>query len=248
MTKVNNSNANALRQSRTPLYLQMAEVLRQRVHRGVWAPGDLLPTLDELAREFSVAKVTVRQAVKLLQDEGLLASRRGHGTTVLHGQVPIRQLSVATRLSSLVEMYRGDIPDLTLLEDRTAEIPGTPFVGRVSDHGYHMLRRTHARDGLTYCMISLYFDRPLFNRYETQFRKELALPVLQDSNVAIGRARQTLTVGKCDVETAGLLNLTVGDPVAEVRRILCDPDDKIVYLADVTYRGDFIKLEMDLLA
>ena len=42
--------------------------------------------------------------------------------------------------------------------------------------------------------------------------------------------------------------LTVGDPVAEVRRILCDPDDKIVYLADVTYRGDFIKLEMDLLA
>ena len=76
MTKVNNANANALRQSRTPLYLQMAEVLRQRVHRGVWAPGDLLPTLDELAREFSVAKVTVRQAVKLLQDEGLLASRR----------------------------------------------------------------------------------------------------------------------------------------------------------------------------
>ena len=145
-------------------------------------------------------------------------------------------------------MYRGDMPDLSLLEDRAAEIPGTPFVGRVSDDGYHMLRRTHAREGLTYCVISLYFDRPLFTQCETRFRKEVALPVLQESRVAIGRARQTLTVGKCDVETAGLLNLGVGDPVAEVRRIICDPDDKIVYLADVTYRGDFIKLEMDLLA
>lgn len=248
MEKLQSSNAEALRQSRTPLYLQMAEILRQRIAREIWKPGDLLPTLDEIAEEFSVAKITVRQAVKLLQDEGMLASRRGRGTTVLRGTAPVKQLNVATRLSSLVEMYRGDTPVLNLLEDRQAELDGTPFTGRSSSDGYHMLRRTHARDGVTYCVISLYFDRPLFDRYELRLRNELALPVLQDCDVDVSRARQTLTVGKCDVETASLLNLSVGDPVAEVRRILCDADDKIIYLADVTYRGDFIKLEMDLLA
>lgn len=248
MDRLQSANAEALRQSRTPLYLQMAEILRQRIARGVWQPGDLLPTLDEIAEEFSIAKITVRQAVKLLQDEGLLASRRGRGTTVLRAAASIRQLNVATRLSSLVEMYRGDIPVLDLLEDREAELAGTPFTGRPSEDGYHMLRRTHARDGVTYCVITLYFDRPLFDRYEDRLRNELALPVLQDSDVEVSRAQQTLTVGKCDVETAGFLNLSVGDPVADVRRILCDADDKIIYLADVTYRGDFIKLEMDLLA
>lgn len=248
MEKLHRANADALRQSRTPLYLQMAEILRQRIARGVWKPGDLLPTLDDIATEFSVAKITVRQAVKLLQDEGLLTSQRGRGTTVLAGRAPIRQLNVATRLSSLVEMYRGDRPDLDLLEDREAELVGTPFTGHPSENGYHMLRRTHARDGLTYCVISLYFDRVLFDLHEERLRNEVALPVLQDCEVNVSRARQILTVGKCDVETAGLLNLSVGDPVAEVRRILCDAEDRIIYLADVIYRGDFIKLEMDLLA
>lgn len=56
----------SLRESRSPLYLQVAEILRQRLERGLWPSGTLLPTLNELVEEFSVAKITVRQAVMLL--------------------------------------------------------------------------------------------------------------------------------------------------------------------------------------
>jgi GntR family transcriptional regulator len=45
-----------------------------------------------------------------------------------------------------------------------------------------------------------------------------------------------------------LLSLTVGDPVVEVRRVICDGNGTVLYLADVTYRSDFVRLEMDLLA
>ena len=44
-----------------------------------------------------------------------------------------------------------------------------------------------------------------------------------------------------------LLDLAVGEPVEEVRRILCEETETIIYLANVVYRGDFIRLEMDLL-
>ena len=75
------------------------------------------------------------------------------------------------------------------------------------------------------------------------------MPVLVDSSdIDVSRAQQTLTIGKCDYDTAGLLSLAVGDPVVEVRRIICDGQDRIIYLADVTYRSDFVRLEMDLLA
>ena len=67
-------------------------------------------------------------------------------------------------------------------------------------------------------------------------------------DIDISRAHQSVTIGKCDYNTAGLLNIAVGDPVVEVRRILCDTQDQIIYLADVTYRSDFVCLEMDLLA
>ncbi|MXY34576.1 MAG: GntR family transcriptional regulator [Boseongicola sp. SB0676_bin_33] len=238
-----------LRQSRSPLYLQIAEILRQNLGRGVWTPGELLPTISELSAEYSVAKITVRQAVKILEEEGLLDSRRGRGTTVLPPPPARDRLHLGTRLSTLVDLYRGDKPALDLLEDRDAEVPGEPLIGELSDRGYHLLRRTHSRDGETYCVISIYFDKDLFARHEAELRTKLALPVLVDSeDIDVARARQSLTIGKCDYELAVLLGLAVGDPVVEVRRVICDRHDRVLYLADVTYRSDFVRLEMDLLA
>lgn len=238
-----------LRQNRSPLYLQIAEVLRQDLSRGVWKAGDLLPTISDLAAEYSVAKITVRQAVKILEQEGLLESRRGRGTMALPPPPHRDRLHLGTRLSTLVDMYRGDKPALDLLEDRDAEIPGTPLIGDLSDTGYHLLRRTHSRDGETYCVISIYFENHLFQRHEAELRTQIALPILVDSaDVDVARARQSFVIGKCDYALAGLLNLNVGDPVVEVRRVICDKDDNVIYLADVTYRSDFVRLEMDLLA
>ncbi len=238
-----------LRQSRSPLYLQIAEILRQNLGRGVWTPGELLPTISELSAEYSVARVTVRQAVKILEEEGLLDSRRGRGTTVLPPPPARDRLHLGTRLSTLVDLYRGDRPALDLLEDRDAEVPGEPLIGELSDNGYHLLRRTHARDGETYCVISIYFERDLFACHEAEFRTQLALPVLVDSeDIDVARARQSLTIGKCDYDSAVLLGLPVGDPVVEVRRVICDRRDRVLYFADVTYRSDYVRLEMDLLA
>lgn len=238
-----------LRQSRAPLYLQITEILRQNLDRGTWQPGDLLPTISELSEKYSVAKVTIRQALKILEEEGLLESRRGRGTTVLPPPPTPARLLLGTRLSTLVDMYRGDKPALDLLDDRDAEIPGTPLIGTLSERGYHLLRRTHTRDGATYCVISIYFEKDMFERHEAAFRSQLALPVLVDSpDINVARARQSLTIGKCDDELARLLNLAVGDPVVEVRRVICDEKDRVLYLADVTYRSDYVRLEMDLLA
>ncbi len=238
-----------LRQSRAPLYLQIAEVLRQDLDRGVWQAGELLPTISELSAKFSVAKVTVRQAVKILEEEGLLESRRGRGTTALPPPPARDRLHLGTRLSTLANHYRGDEPALDLLEDRDADVPGEPLIGTLSDGGYHLLKRTHARARETYCVISIYFEKDVFERHEAEFRTQLALPVLVDSNdIDIARARQSLTIGKCDYDTAGMLNLAVGDPIVEVRRVICDGQDRVIYLADVTYRSDFVRLDMDLLA
>lgn len=238
-----------LRQSRSPLYLQIAEVLRQDLDRGVWTAGQLLPTISKLSDKYSVAKITVRQALKILEEEGLLESRRGRGTTVLPPLPARDRLRLGTRLSTLADLYRGDKPALDLLDDRGAEVPGEPLIGKLSDTGYHLLRRTHTRADETYCVISIYFEKDVFARHEAEFRTQLALPVLVDSeDIDVARARQSLTIGKCDYDTAGLLNLAVGDPVVEVRRVICDAQDRVIYLADVTYRSDFVRLEMDLLA
>jgi len=235
-------------QSRAPLYLQLAEILRQKIEEGIWREGDKLPTVEKLAAEYGLAKVTVRQAIKVLEEEKRLLPMRGRGTTILGPPKNNRWLKVETRFTDLVDMYEGDEPELVPLEDRKADLPKGVFRGTPAEE-YHMIKRMHARDGQRYSVITLYLAQPHFGKYEDRLRHEIVLPVLRDApDVVIATAHQSMKIRKCDIESAGLLGLSIGDPVADVQRILCDPDGTIIYLADVVYRGDFIHLEMDLLA
>jgi GntR family transcriptional regulator len=62
----------------------------------------------------------------------------------------------------------------------------------------------------------------------------------------IAKARQVLTIGTAELEVAQRLHIPVNAPVAEVRRVCADARGRVIYLGEVTYRGDFIHLEMDL--
>jgi GntR family transcriptional regulator len=66
-----------------PLYRQLVDALRNDIANGVPAVGDRLPTEDALCRRFGVSRHTVREALRALRGEGLIASRQGAGTTVL---------------------------------------------------------------------------------------------------------------------------------------------------------------------
>ena len=65
-----------------PRYAQLADILRRRIARNRWPPGTQLPTLQELMKEFDVARVTVRQAMELLARDGLVRAGRGRGSFV----------------------------------------------------------------------------------------------------------------------------------------------------------------------
>jgi GntR family transcriptional regulator len=229
-----------------PRYVQLADLFRQRMDKGEWAPGITLPSIGELMTQFDVARVTIRQAIALLADEGLVSPQRGRGTFVTEKAGRRRQLRVETTLADLVQMYRGDSPEHSTVEESLANPVIRPNEGTAAPKYFHM-RRVHSRDGERYCVISMYIDYRVFRRAPARFSRELVLPVLTSlPGLKIASGRQTLTITKADVEIAQLLGIAASTPMAEVRRILRGGDGTIIYLADVTYRGDYIHLEMDL--
>ncbi|MBS0319909.1 MAG: GntR family transcriptional regulator [Proteobacteria bacterium] len=232
--------------SPVPRYAQLAALFRRRIARGTWAPGDQLPTLDALMAEFGVARVTVRQAIAELAREGLVAPHRGRGTFVTAPPATRGGLRLATSLAAIADMYRDDAPKLTLIEETTAAPRLGPDEGRPAAQ-YQHLRRVHTRDGVAYCVISIYLDERVFRQAADRFRRHTVVPVLLDlPGVRIARAWQTLVIGTADMDVARLIGVPVNSPVAEVRRVCCDADGVALYVADVTYRGDYIHLEMDL--
>jgi GntR family transcriptional regulator len=64
------------------LYVQVAQTLRERILAGKYAQGEMIPTEPQLCEEFHVSRITVRQAVAILQNEGMVIREQGRGTTV----------------------------------------------------------------------------------------------------------------------------------------------------------------------
>ena len=69
-------------EGKTPVYQQIAGILRGEIERGVYAPGRPIPSETQLMGRFEVARLTARKAVRVLADEGLVEVVPGRGTYV----------------------------------------------------------------------------------------------------------------------------------------------------------------------
>ena len=224
----------------------MADLFRQRIARGEWPEKHRLPTLEALALEFSVARVTVRQAIEVLAREGLVSPQQGRGTFVSGVPRTQRYISVVTTLDELVRNYEDTQPTIVNMEEGVSSPPLKANEGSPAEQ-YTYMRRVHVRDASAYCVISLYLDERIFRRAPEEFRTKTVIPLLHSMpGVHIKTAHQVLTIGTADMEIAQMLDIAVGAPVVEVRRIFQDKEGTVIYLANVIYRGDSVRIEMDL--
>ncbi|MGE0801300.1 MAG: GntR family transcriptional regulator [Lautropia sp.] len=229
-----------------PRYLQIADLIRQRIGRGHWRNGQRLPSLEAMVAEFGVARVTVRQAVDVLAREGLVSPQQGRGTFVTGQPTRDRWLKVQTTLAALARVYRDTRPTIVNLEESVTDAPLTDDDGSAAER-YVFMRRVHSREGAPYCVINIYLAEDVFARHPDRFRQETVIPILAaDRRIAIAEAHQVLTIGAADLEVAQYLLVPVNAPVAEVRRVFNDRRGRVIYLGEVTYRGDAVRLEMDL--
>jgi GntR family transcriptional regulator len=240
--------ARAYDRSRVPLYLQVGSVLRQRIETGHWQPGQKISTLEELEREFEVARVTVRQAIELLREEGLLRCQQGRGTFVADEPPNRRWLKLATDWASLLEPIKDNVPKPISAPHAPAAPELVAGEGELAE-AYVYLRSVQYRGDEPYSIVGVHLAQDVFDRAPRAFKRHPALPVLASLEpLNIKHAHQTLVISGADPETADLLKVGVGSPTAECRCIVVDEHDRAIYVASIIYRSDCIKLHMDLFA
>ena len=180
--------------SASPLYAQVADAMRERIVKSIWAMDTQIPTLPTLAQEFGVGLVTVRQAVQLLKHEQLLAPKQGQGTFVISKPETHPRMKVESSLRALADLYRKQAPKLIPIEESFATPKLDPDDGKAAPI-YRLLRRIHASERQVTSVISAYIDERVFRLAPKRFRKETVIPVLLElPEVQIGTARQILTI------------------------------------------------------
>jgi GntR family transcriptional regulator len=240
------SEADVLRTSPGKLYLHVASLMRKRVETGEWEPGTRLPALKQLAAEFGVANVTVRQAVAILEDEGLVRRQQGRGTFVNESIEPKPTFSVGFDWPSLLKMVTKSVPWPITSLDAPEPPPLRPEEGTPAP-AYRFIKRVNTVNDVPCLVTKTYLDSRIYARAPEQFETDAIIPVLESlPEVHVARCSQLLTIGQADLEVATLLNIPVNAPIGEVRRVITDRDGVVIYLIEVAYRGDLVRFEIDL--
>jgi GntR family transcriptional regulator len=232
--------------SRIPLYLQVADALRRRIEQGEWQPGEKILTLEQLEDEFQVARVTVRQAVDVLQNDGLVRRRQGKGTFVSERLTDKRWLSLDATWESLISPIKDNIPHMIPAPDAPARPRLGKGEGKLAGQ-YHFLRSVQSENGEPFAVVNLHLAEHVYQRAPEDFQTHNALPVLVAlDDVNIKEAKQTMVIGSADVEVAALLQIALNAPTMEARCVVLDDSDTAIYVAEIIYRGDCVKLSINL--
>ena len=236
--------------SRVPLYLQVAHLMRQKIERQDWPMDAQIPTLNELEGEFQVSRITLREALARLEEEGLIRRTRGRGTFVMKDLSQQRWFKLATSFEELVRSVSELKIRMLAIDEDEDDHPLVPHFAAGDVAGpYRRLRRVHYRDERPYCLIDIFLAQHVFALDPKGFSSEPVIPRLAAlPQVQIAAARQIMRVTVSDEQTAAHLDIGVADPIADVCRSLQDPQGRIVYYAHIQYPAQMIQIELDLFA
>jgi GntR family transcriptional regulator len=90
--------------SHIPLYIQLTEILKERIESGEWQPGQRFASEGEIGAEFAVSRAVVRPALAILQSDGQLTKAKGRGIFVAPAKVVCHAEGL---IRSLIQLHRG---------------------------------------------------------------------------------------------------------------------------------------------
>lgn len=233
-----------------PLYQQLKSALRREIEQGRFPVGEAIPPERELIARYSVSRITVRQALSDLEADGYLIRRHGKGTFV----APRAGGAVAESLTELTghleELQRQGLdPQVEVLD-----LAHRPLPADVAQ----ALERSEGVDGWCLCRLVRVGPAPLMLA-EVWLPGDLGMPLDVESVKRIGmaqlltehgrlpaRGHQRIGAQAAGPEEARLLEISPGDPVLRVVRLITAADGLPLVWFRTFYRADRYEYEVDL--
>ncbi|MBL6749080.1 MAG: GntR family transcriptional regulator [Nevskia sp.] len=207
------------------LYRKVAGALRREIERGGFAVGASLPPESELCRRFAVSRHTVRQALRQLRDDGLVASRQGAGTTVLQPAGRSGYVQTFASIEELIPYAAENRYEVGAIERVRCDTALARRLGCA--RGDRWLRITGFRyapgEALPVCWTEVYV-RPQFSGVSRMLargkgaRSAIYAWIEETCGERFAEVRQTLRVRPMPAAQAAAFAVEAGAPAVEICR------------------------------
>lgn len=232
-------------------YGRLADVLWTRIASGEWQPGNRLPTVVQLAEEYDVAGVTVRAALRLLSEQGLIHARQGRGTFV--AMEALDQVEPGKAHGGLEPHYFeswiiGPSEKVSVVEkNEGVACPPHLADGAPTHSDYVHFVRLHMSGEKPVCIVDFYIATEAYKAMpegvENQFK--IGLLLMTRGRPPVARGRQIVTVESATRQDARLLDIAPASPLVRVTRRFLDDAGLVVGGGMHRYPGSVFRQVID---
>lgn len=227
--------------SRSYAYLRIAEDLRRRVTDGEFGRGHVLPSEADLAASYDASRLTVRRALGILREEGLVDARRGFGWFV--AAHPLEHTlghlgTIEEQIARTGETAERNVLkfEFVVARGRVADVLGVPRVLRVD--------RVNTASGETIARVIAHVPEELAADLSLKQVREKSLYDLLP--VEIGSATQRISAVAASEEDAALLGVPPGSPCLQSERITLTVDAVPAVYAVAVFPGHRVEYVVEL--
>ncbi|ODR15389.1 GntR family transcriptional regulator [Mycobacterium shimoidei] len=220
-------------------YLQVARTLRKEIVDGVYPVGSRLPTEHQLCERFSVSRYTIREALRRLRDDNLVASRPRTGTMVVPRPSSESYVQDVVSINDLLAFATGaqfaiESTKMVVVDDELAE-----RAGLVSGEEWLAVLGFRQIDGAQFpvCRTEYYINRAfaavgrLLQRHSGPI-----FPLIEDLfGLSIVEVRQEIAAVLISPQLASALSVEARTPALEVRRTYTTSDGEVAQVTVNTH-------------
>lgn len=223
-----------------PLYYQLAESLRGKITGGEYAVGDQLPSERELMSIYDISRNTVRDAIDVLVQDGLVERDHGRGTFVAHPQL---QLGL-TRLTGFSEdMRERNLAPSSVLLKLEVKIPPEAVAHKLhllDDEKTLYVERLRLADNLPMAINNSYFSLATCPQLVNEDFGNVSIYNIMETkyNLHIAHAEQTVRACIATQVQADLLKIVRGDPLLVIEGAAYSTDNQPIEYMTQIYRAD----------
>lgn len=227
--------------SQVPAYLQLKNIILDKIKEGIWKEGDLISSERELSEQYSISRMTIRQALGELVQEGFLMKKKGKGTYVCKPKVTQRDIMSFTEI---IEKTGGTLENIILNFDviKTPKILHSIF----SEDTVYKINRNRVVDGEVIANELIYMPYSLGKNLNEDNIKSSIYKYLESTNQNISYCDSSINAILCDDELKKLFDVDSEVALLNVNNKVYGVGDKILFFEKAIYRSDKYTLEVNI--
>ncbi|MGO1970099.1 MAG: GntR family transcriptional regulator [Levilactobacillus brevis] len=204
----------------SPIYIQIHNDIKRAIEAGKWAVGDRIPSERELSRNFDVSRMTLRQAIQTLVDEGILERQVGSGTYVANQKVQ-EKMSGVTSFTDLM-LTQGKQPTSKTISYHVMN-PSLSEAEKLKlneDDQVLRMERIRYGDDVPICFeVATVPEKLVDGLSKKEVTSSLYRAFEDKKQLSPGKAQQTVSAMSASERIAEYLSIKRGDAILRLRQV-----------------------------